>query len=120
MTIAYNYYIRDIEMKLEPKRQIVNALYKLGYLNLDIDKKCKTYIDSEISLMMLNDTNLLTFYVDVIKETDKYKSYYNHLLYSQKRFNELKDFLSIDNIDFHVLKEFYESCTEEELMYLGW
>jgi hypothetical protein len=116
MSTAQMFYERDIRMNLDLKNQINKSLCKLGYLDLDYDKKCKEYIDYTLSRMIrnceLNYDNTLKFYVDYIKQTFEFQEYCNHLKYSQKRFNELKNLTEI--------KDFYENCTEQELEYLGY
>jgi hypothetical protein len=116
MSTAQMFYERDISMNLDLKNQINKSLCKLGYLDLDYDKKCKEYIDYKLSRMIvngeLNYDKPLNLYVYDIKETNEFQQYCNHLNYCQKRFNELKNLTEI--------KDFYENCTEQELEYLGY
>ncbi len=122
-TTASNFYLRDIKMNLNPKEQIVNALNKLGYLNIDFDKKVKTYIDHRLSEMILNGKitydKTFDFYIEQIKASEEFKKYYKHLEFQIKRSKEMNNFLS-DEITKNNLRIFYESCTEDELLYLGY
>lgn len=119
MLDASSFYLRDIKLNNDPKIQITNALKKLGYLDLDYENRQKKYIETILSKMILNSNidynKSFSFYIEQIKETNEYKQYNEYLLYSHKRYEELKKHI-LDS----KLKDFYDNCTKEELAYLGY
>lgn len=122
MSLAIKYYLRDSRMKLDPQTQIVKSLEKLGYTNVDYDKKFKDYLNYKLSHMILTGKmeydKELNFYLEELKSSDNFISFCKHIDYQKKRSVELNHFLT-NEITKAQLKEFYEKCTEEELNYLG-
>lgn len=116
--MAASYYLRDIELKVNPEDVILHNMKKLGYYNVNklmlYDRFMKQYLKKMI------DTNLdysrsLQDYIDEYKKTDDYNRCIEQIEKQIERSLELRKFLNTTN-----LKEFYENCTEDELYYLGY
>jgi hypothetical protein len=93
--IAHMFYKRDLEMKLDPLDTIINHLKKLRYYNINLLFEESTFSGN--------------------KDSEEYKKFKKNLNYRIERSIILSKYINKINI-----KEFYNSCTTEELYYLGY
>ena len=117
--IATMYYERDLSMNLDPECQIKESLEKLGYLNTDCELVKKIFIKNKLltklSLEELDIDLSISELINQIKNSSEYLLYCQNLDNNKKRGDELKKHLLSTDI-----KSFYDSCTEEELEYIGY
>jgi hypothetical protein len=118
-SIATMYYERDLQMNLKPENQIKQSLKKLGYLNTDYELRKNNFIKNKLTTKLLSDelnTSLsINSLINEIENSFEYVSYCQYLDSIKKRGTELEEFLTSNDV-----KNFYNSCTEEELSYLGY
>lgn len=116
---ATMYYERDLLMNLKPENQIKQSLEKLGYINTDHELRKNNFIKNKLTTKILSDelnTNLsINSLINQIENSYEYVSYCQYLDNSKKRGVELEKYLISNDV-----KNFYNSCTEEELAYLGY
>ena len=122
-TLAESYYQRDLSMKLNVQKQIINSLKKLGYININYDNKIKQYIDNNLSKMILNNNysndKSINYYIDIIKNTTEFNNYSNYVKHCIERSKDFDDLL-LEYEDANIMKTNYNNCTDEELYYLGY
>jgi uncharacterized membrane protein len=118
-SIATMYYERDLQMNLKPENQIKQSLEKLKYLNANYELMRKDFIKNKLtaklSLDDLDTSLTINELIKQIEDNTEYLSYCQYLDNSKKRGSELEKFLISNDV-----KDFYNSCTEEELAYLGY
>ena len=118
-SIATMYYERDLQMNLKPADQIKQSLKKLGYLNTDYELRKKHFVKNKLAAKLSSDeldTSLtINELIKQIENSAEYYSYCQYLDNSKERSNELGNFLISNDV-----KKFYNSCTEEELAYIGY
>jgi hypothetical protein len=118
-SIATMYYERDLQMNLKASDQIKQSLEKLGYLNTDYELRKKHFVKNKlIARILSNDLNTslsINSLINQIENSFEYVSYCHYLDNSKERSNKLGNFLISNDV-----KEFYNSCTEEELAYIGY
>ena len=118
-SIATMFYERDLNMNLDQKNQIKQSLEKLGYINTDHELREQNFIkDRLIYKLSVNklDTQLsIDDLTNQIKKDTDYLSYCKYLNYCKKRGIELEKYLESNDS-----KDFYNSCTDGELEYLGY
>ena len=118
-SIATMYYERDLQMNLKPTDQIKQSLEKLGYLNTDYELRKKHFVKNKLAAKLSSDeldTSLtINELIKQIENSAEYYSYCQYLDNSKERSNELGNFLISNDV-----KKFYNSCTEEELAYIGY
>lgn len=119
-SLAQLYIDRDDKLQLIPEETIIKHLKKLNY-NIDIEKLKNDFItDYLISEVKKNNYYLddefkyiINTSLNTIIESDKYINYIKYLNYCVERRNILKNYSS--NIN-----DFYNNCTNDELLYLGY
>jgi hypothetical protein len=118
-SIATMYYERDLQMNLKASDQIKQSLEKLGYLNTDYELRKKHFVKNKLAAKLSSDeldTSLtINELIKQIENSAEYYSYSQYLDNSKERSNELGNFLISNDV-----KKFYNSCTEEELAYIGY
>jgi hypothetical protein len=118
-SIATMYYERDLQMNLKPENQIKQSLEKLGYLITDYELKKKHFVKNMLTAKISSDESDTSLTInELIKQIENSNEYYSYCQYldnSKKRSHELENFLISNDV-----KNFYNSCTEEELSYLGY
>jgi len=119
-SLAQLYIERDERLQLKPEETIIKHLKKLNYYNIDIEKLkndfIKEYLISEIkknNYYLYNDSKyIINISLDTIIQSDKYKNYIKQLEYCMERSNIL--------IHYNNINDFYNNCTNDELLYLGY
>ena len=118
-SIAIMYYERDLKMKLAPTCQIKTSLEKLKYLNANYELMKKDFIKNKLTAKLLSEELNTSLSINQlnkqIKNGSEYLSYCEYLGNIKKRGIELQKYLILNDV-----KSFYNSCTEEELAYLGY
>ena len=118
-SIATMYYERDLQMCLKPENQIKQSLEKLKYLNANYELMRKDFIKNKVTAKLsLDDLDTSLTINELNKQIEnslEYLSYCQYLDNSKKRGVELEKYLISNDV-----KSFYNSCTEEELAYLGY
>jgi hypothetical protein len=119
-SISTLYYERDNEMKLDLYKLINDHLYKLNYKYINKSMELKKYIDNKyvfnITNNKINPAKITyTEWVTTFKLSLDYLQFQKHLDNKIKRSIILSKFIGTNKN-----KEFYETCTEEELNYLGY
>lgn len=125
-TLAFNrsdFYQRDHDLGLDTNQQYISNLKKLGYLEFEMEPKInqfikyelKQFINRELDNINLEDPMVLNktieSFVSNIKISSKFNSYLNYLNKAKSRANILA----------HCgYEQFYNLCTDEELVNLGW
>jgi len=111
------YYLRDQSMGLNGNKLLQSHLKMLDLVNFNINDRIESFIKSEMPIWIrcnynssLNSLSLGEI-VEQIKESQKFKSYLEHLKKQETRAIVLGTCVYLD---------FYHLCTEEELVYLGW
>jgi hypothetical protein len=113
------YIERDLELNLDPCKTIINHLKKLNYYNINIqnlkNKFIEQYLIKEINSGNYNLENnkyvINTNIIDTI-EYKKYDDYLNNIL--------LRSIILSKYINNNNIQEFYNNCTNDELIYLGY
>jgi len=128
LTNSADYYSRDQQLNIDPKTQYISNLKKLGYWEFNKKELTDKFIGEKlIKLISIeftnysNDSQIFDFstfesssigsFILKIKCSDKYQEYIEYL----DRIELRAKLLSECGYD-----KFYELCTPEELIYLGW
>ena len=114
------YIERDVKLQLIPEETIIKHLKKLNYYNIDIEKLKNDYITdylvSEVKKnnYYLNDEfqYIINTTLNTIINSEKYINYIKYLDYCLERSNLLMNYNNIN--------DFYNNCTNDELLYLGY
>jgi hypothetical protein len=118
MSLAEIYYVRDKDSN-NPQEIILNNMIKLGYYNINKTKIYKLYIKQYLIKLIKNDkldyTKSFEFYINEYKKQDEYKLFMNEIDRKISRCLILSKYL-----DTNKIKEFYNDCLEDELLYLGY
>jgi hypothetical protein len=119
-SLAQLYIERDAKLQLIPEETIIKHLKKLNYYNIDIENLknnfIKNYLIDEIknnNYCLDNNYYIIITKLSTILDSDKYKKYIKYLNYCVERSNILINY--INNIN-----NFYNNCTNDELLYLGY
>lgn len=117
---------RDMIKNYFPQEQVIKYLIQLNYYNIDISKESNTYLinnlNKVLSLELNNDINSSIKYktidelLNLIKETNDYKSFLTHLNHKIERAFLLSKYITNCN---NVLN-FYNALTLEELNQLNY
>jgi hypothetical protein len=117
-TLANDYYLRDIEMDLDPYDIIMFSLKKLGYYNINKPLLCreniKRHLNKLINSNSLDYTKTLQYYINKYKQSSEYKKFVNQINIKIGRSIVLQKYLNDSNNH-----DFYINCTEDELIYIG-
>jgi hypothetical protein len=108
MDLVKLYTERDEAMKLDKKDLIQKHIKKLGYYNINFD----TELEKNLLYHYKMDNTEVSFYE--YKELNSAKLY-DTINNRIKRSNVLNKFLDTD-----LNEDFYNKCTVEELVYLGY
>ena len=118
-TLANDYYLRDVEMDLDPRDIIIFSLKKLGYYNINKPLLCKQFIKKHLNKLIngnnLDYTKTLQYYIDEYKKSSEYKKFVNQIDIKIRRSITLQKYLNDSNNH-----NFYINCTEDELIYIGY
>ena len=118
-SIATIYYERDLKMNLTPENQIKQSLKKLKYLSSDYEMMKKYFVKNNLITKLSSeelDTSLsINEIIKQIENSFEYLLYCQYLDTIKERSIVLQKYLISNDI-----KSFYNSCTEEELEYLGY
>jgi len=119
-SISKVYYERDTEMNLDLYKLIDYHLSKLNYKYINKSMELKKYIDNKYVFYITTkkiDPAKITYieWVATFKLSLEYLQFQKHLDNKIKRSILLSKFIGTNKN-----KEFYETCTEEELNYLGY
>ena len=115
-----DYYLRDKELGLEPNKQYVSHLQKLGYWEFDHTTKINEFIKFELNKLITSELQnyspelagkTIGSFLPTIQNSEKYKSYLQYLDKAETRSKILSEC---------GYAQFYNLCTNEELEYLGW
>ena len=116
-TLVDLYYKRDIDMKLDPIKQINRSLKKLEYTNINVDEvlnKRMLYLFKGIDYVKYPDMSF-NDYKQSYKSSPEYEKYLSSIYHNIERGMKLSKYIDTDKI-----KEFYMDCSLEELQYLGY
>lgn len=114
------YCERDSNMKLDLYKLLNDHLCKLKYTYINKSMELKKYIDDRYVFNITNNKldPAKTTYIEWVanfKLSLEYLEFHKHLDNRIKRSIILSKFIGTNKN-----KEFYEKCTEEELIYLGY
>ena len=117
--LANDYYLRDIEMNFDAHDIIIFSLKKLGYYNINKPLLCKEFIKKYL-IKLINNNDIeysksLQFYINEYKQTNEYNNFINQIDIKIKRSIILQKYLNNSE-----LFNFYNNCTEDELIYIGY
>lgn len=78
--LGYIYYLRDLQMNLDPKVMIVYSLKKLGYYNAEMSINNDAYANYKLARRIalskyLNTLDIRSFYNDCTAEELEYLGY---------------------------------------------
>ena len=114
------YLERDRFYNLNRNEVILNSIKKLGYYNYDLTtikdeylyRKILNYI---IENKLLNSSKCINEIYEEIIKSKEYEEFLNILNQKLERSITLSKFIGTENTE-----DFYKSCTEYELHYLGY
>ena len=119
-SLAELYIERDNRLQLNSSETIIKNLKKLNYYNIDIEMLKNKFISN----FLINEVKNNNYYLDDsnyyviskslndILQSNEYKKYIENLNYNVERNNILSNYNNI--------ADFYNNCTNEELLYLGY
>lgn len=111
------YCKRDIDMKLDPIKQIDRSLKKLEYTNINVDEvlnKRMVYLFKGIDYVKYPDMSF-NDYKQSYKSSPEYEKYLSSIYSNIERGMKLSKY-----IDSNKIREFYMDCSLEELHILGY
>ena len=119
-SLAELYIERDNRLHLNSSETIIKNLKKLNYYNIDIEMLKNKFISN----FLINEVKANNYYLDDnnyyviskslndILQSNEYKKYIENLNYNVERNNILSNYNNI--------ADFYNNCTNDELLYLGY
>ena len=114
------YCERDNDMNLDLYKLLNNHLLKLNYNYINKSTELKKYIDNNYVLNIKNN-NLDPAKTTYIEWVNKFKLTLEYLKFKKHLDNKIKRSIILSKFcGTNKNKEFYETCTEEELIYLGY
>jgi len=114
--IVNMYITRDKRMNIEPKKAIIDHLEKLGYLYIDIQNEITAFIKFNYK-KNIDSLNFISYndYNDAFINSPKYDEFKSSI---QNRINRSVKLSSFNGTT--LIEDFYNNCTVDELLYLGY
>jgi len=110
------YLERDNNLKLNPSDQILSYLQKLGYYNINVDNELDNIISFRYKTNLDNLKNTsFNEYKNSFLETDEYNKMKLNIYEKINRSMILSKFIGTS-----LVKDFYNKCNYDELVYLGY
>uniref|UniRef100_A0A6C0DAL6 Uncharacterized protein n=1 Tax=viral metagenome TaxID=1070528 RepID=A0A6C0DAL6_9ZZZZ len=114
------YIQRNAEMNLDPAELIINNMNKLGYSSIHYSVELNNSLFNEY-VSQLNKKTKEILNLSYNEWVEKYKETYDYLEIEKSLDDKISRSIKLSKyVSSNLIKDFYNSCTIEELNFLGY